>query len=132
MDDRQLIELIEQAYRQRNVKYVRDRELLEWLKQNGLTQEEAKKSIYTATRQRVIRFCYPTSVGGKELVPCYEKLTEEDLEFEKDVDEHLLKKMQLRGKLKSDHARKEVTKRTFDNESIKRERTVDTNGDKLN
>jgi hypothetical protein len=79
LDDAQLIEIIEKAYEEKGAKDITEKELLEWLHRNNLTSEEAIKAIDAAEKQRKIRFCILSSVGMEKHVPCYEKLTKEDL-----------------------------------------------------
>lgn len=107
-DETELMELVKRAYEEPKSRYIKEVELLAWLKKNGLTQEEAKRAIHIAMKQDVIQFCYPSSVGGKELVPCYERITEEDL-----LPPELLKEMRkksLQKELRETRANKKRTR----------------------
>jgi hypothetical protein len=85
LEDSQLREIIEQAYKEKGTEDLPEKELLEWLYRNGLTSEEAAKAINTAVKQRKIRFCYLSSVGIEKHVRCYERLTKEDLELDQEL-----------------------------------------------
>lgn len=78
-DEKELVEIVKRVYDELSARYIKEEELFVWLEKNGLILEEAKQAIHLAMKQHIIRFCYPSSVGGKELVPCYERITEEDL-----------------------------------------------------
>ncbi|WXG45705.1 MAG: hypothetical protein WED05_03280 [Candidatus Atabeyarchaeum deiterrae] len=79
VDDREMVEMIKQAYEELKTRDIGKEELLDWLKRNGLTLEQASMAIHLAIQQGLIRFCYPPSVCGEEPVPSYERITEEDL-----------------------------------------------------
>jgi hypothetical protein len=96
-DDKELIEIVKRAYEERKTRDIRKEELQGWLKRNGLTPEQAAMAIHLAIKQSIIRFCYPPSVGG-ELVPCYERITEEDLLLTEIVEEMRRKIVRKYGK----------------------------------
>jgi hypothetical protein len=96
VDDKELVKLVNRIYEEQNARYIKEEELVESLKKNGLVSEEVTKAIQLAMKQHVIRFCYPSSVGGKELVPCYERITEEDL-LPPEIIEQMRKKSIQKG-----------------------------------
>ncbi|WXG43434.1 MAG: hypothetical protein WED04_05255 [Promethearchaeati archaeon SRVP18_Atabeyarchaeia-1] len=59
--------------------------------EEGLTPEEAKQAISFAEDKGEIRVCFPyvDEIRGER---CYELLTEEDREFDKELEEEFLKK----------------------------------------
>jgi hypothetical protein len=85
LDDAQLIAVIERAYDEKGTKDITEKDLLEWLHRNNLTSEEAVRAIDVAEKQRKIRFCIVSSVGMEKHVPCYERLTNEDLKLEEEL-----------------------------------------------
>jgi hypothetical protein len=92
LDETQQTRIIEKAYERKDAKDITEKELLEWLHGNGLTSEEADKVINLAVKQRRIRFCYVSSVELGNHVRCYEKLTDEDLEFDEEIRRRMVSK----------------------------------------
>nr|MDO8099979.1 hypothetical protein [Candidatus Njordarchaeota archaeon] len=90
-EEKELIEMVKRAYEERKTRDIRKEELIEWLKRNGLAPEQASVAIHLAIEQSIIRFCYPPSVGG-DLVPSYERITEEDL-LPREIVEEMRKKI---------------------------------------
>lgn len=74
--------------------YIKEEKLLGWLKEKGLSPEEAVKAVDAAIKQGVIRFCYTSSSPedrGK-LVPHYKRLTEEDV-LPPELEEAMVKRL---------------------------------------
>jgi uncharacterized protein HemY len=86
--------LVQQAFEQSKTEYMKKGKLLEWLKEKGLSQEEALKATEMAITKGVIRFCYTSSSQedrGK-LVPHYKRLTEED-QMPPGLEEAMIKRL---------------------------------------
>jgi aryl-alcohol dehydrogenase-like predicted oxidoreductase len=90
----ELVASVEQAFEQLKTEYIKEEKLLAWLKEKGLSPEEAMKATDLAIRTGVIRFCYtsssPEDIG--KLVPHYKILTRED-EMPQELEKALTKRL---------------------------------------
>lgn len=57
------------------------------LVQEDLTDEEVRRSISLALRKKIIRFCRTSPTGKGKSVLCYQLLTEEDRDFDRELEE---------------------------------------------
>jgi hypothetical protein len=91
VDENRLISAVKQVFAKKNGKSCRVEEMKQILVEEGLTLEEAKQAISRAKSKDEMRVCFPyiDEMCGDE---CYELLTEEDREFDKQLEEEFMKK----------------------------------------
>lgn len=87
----QLISAVKQVFAEKKSKFCRVEEMKQLLTEQGLTQKEVEQAISLALPREVIRYCLPF-VGDLSGEPCYELLTEEDREFDRELQNEFLKK----------------------------------------
>lgn len=82
INEDQLASAVKQVFAKKKSKFCKVEEMEGLLAEQGLTSEEAEQAISLAIPKEVIRDCFPF-VGDLHGDPCYELLTEEDREIEK-------------------------------------------------
>nr|MDO8097801.1 hypothetical protein [Candidatus Njordarchaeota archaeon] len=94
INESRLIPAVERIFAKRKSKFCKVEEMAQLLVEEGLTLEEARQAISLAEDKKLVRVCYPNidEIRGER---CYELLTEEDREFDKELEEDFLKKRWL-------------------------------------